>query len=1142
MRALFNGFRRSFIPAVFERPTVIGARRIFMISTVSMALGLTQSSDRAVATTGTASDTQIALATGFSPDAAATQAPPQPPLNPALGSGFGPATPPKMPASMPDALTDAPSEAATETGADAAQPVSPPPAPDTAPDSAANPAPAPVDQAQNPPLNPALGSGGGGDATPPAAPDAPSAPDPTPNPDPATPAARDPDGNVIASNTTEAPDPGPVSSTPGSSGPVSSPDPKPDLTLPPGTTTITGGRVSILTPQNAEQIAQIEILTKPEHGNVTVNPNGTLAVVMTDSDFFGQQSFQYRATYQDGQSDVIDQTLLVSPSPQALGWGSGDHYMLRTDENDAVIVEHGDNHRKVYVSGNPQALGLRDIAALEGLDVNEITPGWLSRHEEYGATPEMALDQQAGGILWQMITNNWDAGPVSNWLLLERGYRYDESMGPVLHPSQKSESELHPVLITAYGEGAKPILNNTIYAGGQTKTQNFVVKDIEMGGSIRLFEAQNVLFENITSQGNGFGVQRSEGVTLRYSDFTDVIKDTPNPNSPDFWAAHLNRTTATYISDTKDILLENNFYDHTGWADDFRSDGDTSGGQPPSMFSHNLYLQYNTSNVTFRDNITMRGASFGAQFRGGAYIEDNVFLDNNAAVNFLGGNYLDFGHFANYSLFADNLVTSGAHRIGPEMVGGLTLGVNDTGLLSTLKDNIVAHLADPANPAEQAEKHVTHYAVGTESLPYYNDTIVYNWGSGGGGGTLESAANANIQGKNPAVLDQTTIQTYAAKLLGQPKASIADLADHLRDHGHAPRAGLSDAELIVRYFQDGFDLDYAGATAPAAMRFVPNPLAEGTRWDNRLNWQVDQIPQDGSDVDLAGNWVQYGGTATLSHLDLGRGGQLAVSNGYLEVTGALNNAGDDSAIHLSRAGQLVLNSFLDSDTLELNVNGGRFANAGQIAGQITLTSSGGQSLLALGGAQFDLTAGSHLTISGSDASVGFDGTGGAAALLRLHPGATLEYVADLGGFSTLQEFRSGMFDQDGTHAQSGVDLGGAALALDVAALGDIGTSGHLLMAADEIIGQFSTITLRGLGPHQDAMLTLDYGADVIILDLTENGAGSGALSLTIAQDDGRDIASGALRDALGGDLAPPSQAPNLFVEDEQMPIDHIFFM
>ena len=35
---------------------------------------------------------------------------------------------------------------------------------------------------------------------------------------------------------------------------------------------------------------------------------------------------------------------------------------------------------------------------------------------------------------------------------------------------------------------------------------------------------------------------------------------------------------------------------------------------------------------------------------------------------------------------------------------------------------------------------------------------------------------------------------------------------------------------------------------------------DGVRWDNRINWDTEDAPDNGDSVDLNGNWVQYGGT------------------------------------------------------------------------------------------------------------------------------------------------------------------------------------------------------------------------------------------------------------------------------------------
>src|SRR5690606_19651467 len=98
-----------------------------------------------------------------------------------------------------------------------------------------------------------------------------------------------------------------------------------------------------------------------------------------------------------------------------------------------------------------------------------------------------------------------------------------------------------------------------------------------------------------------------------------------------------------------------------------------------------------------------------AQVRSGGMIEDNIFLDNNAAVNFLGGNGEGATGSGNYTLLQGNIITSGGHRntdSGPR--GALTMAIDNSGRMSTLIENIVTHLADPNNPDELATKPTTH--------------------------------------------------------------------------------------------------------------------------------------------------------------------------------------------------------------------------------------------------------------------------------------------------------------------------------------------------------------------------------------------------------------------------------------------------
>ena len=68
------------------------------------------------------------------------------------------------------------------------------------------------------------------------------------------------------------------------------------------------GRVTTLT-IDEDDIASIEVLSKGEHGNVTVNPDNTLALVLTQSGSDADISFDIRVTYTNG--DIEDRTVNV---------------------------------------------------------------------------------------------------------------------------------------------------------------------------------------------------------------------------------------------------------------------------------------------------------------------------------------------------------------------------------------------------------------------------------------------------------------------------------------------------------------------------------------------------------------------------------------------------------------------------------------------------------------------------------------------------------------------------------------------------------------------------------------------------------------------------------------------------------------
>ncbi|MEL6296773.1 MAG: Ig-like domain-containing protein, partial [Pseudomonadota bacterium] len=813
-----------------------------------------------------------------------------------------------------------------------------------------------------------------------------------------------------------------------------------------GSATVTGGRVSTLAAEDHETAQSIRILEGPEHGNLTVNPDNTMALVMTTSDFTGSMGFRYEVTDADGNVQTYDQTLTVEAGTQEAGWGQGHHYLLETDENDDTIIETGDDHRKVFVSNSEDALSRADIAALEGLEESDITGKWLAENGMYGADEEMALKPDAGMDLWYSITGETVA-PNSNWLLFEKGYTYDD-LGRVISRGIQGEDELHPVHITSWGDGEKPIILSQV-AGFQRDSDNVVFSDIHLQGGVMVLLGENMLFEDMTITKNGFNLQNIDHFTIRDSSIHDIYKD--EPEDGESWHPFTNRIAGVFSAKNEGLLIEGTLFAQIAWEQGYDPDGDGDSPQPPNAFSHNLYLTDNALDVTFRDNITTHAASYGLQARGGAFIEDNLIGETNAGIVVTGGNFNgNSGFLGNYTLSNGNVVTAATYHLANQ-IGATSRGFYDHAMDSTLIDNIVTHLFDPNEPEEIALKTHGDQGLYIENRVAFDNTIVYNWlGSVASVNELEQ----NTEGLDTDVLDATTYNTLAQSVLNDPNATADDLAEYLKTNDF-------NTDELLAFFKDAFEVDVSETAAGTTHTFIPNALGGGIRWDNRINWDNNTLPQDGDSVDLNGNWVHFAANVDLQNITFGDGADLKVTAGRLDVEDTATVGDGSATLNIDDAGQFWTNGVAAGDDLNVDVDGGRFANTGEISGGVSFDISDGQVLLATDGASLTLEAGDMLEITGTQAKVGFDGEDRLTAGLYLKEGATLSFVADDQGLETIEEFRSGGLG-DTPEVHSTVDLGQSGLQIDVTEIaGDISDS--LLIDVDELLGTFDTIALVGLG-------------------------------------------------------------------------------
>lgn len=869
------------------------------------------------------------------------------------------------------------------------------------------------------------------------------------------------------------------------------------ISLDSGQATVMAGRVATLLPSDDQgQIASVRILDGADWGHVSVNPDNSLALVLSGTDQKGALSFRYEVTYGNGKTEALTAKVNVVAGQQEAGWGTGEHYVLETDAEGRSIVEHGENHRKVYISADQDALSLEDIAKMEGIKVSAINGKWLAEHAEYGSSEATALDETAGMALWKALTGGKSkAAPSSHWLLLESGHSYDDIKFLVNRGTQ-GESALNPILISSYGEGERPIITQSqVY--NTPDNANIVIRDLTFADGLRIFQGRNFLLEEVSIRHDTLAAKQVDNFTLRHSDIIDVFRD--EPISKGMWQPHVNRISGFYANDVDGLLIENNFVDHAGWADNYKANLSLTGGQPPSMYSHGLYLNYDNTDLTLRDNVVMRSASFGAQVRSGGVIENNLFLDNNAAVTFGSGKDKQTHGTGNYTLVLDNVITSGAHRDiteGPR--GALTMGAENTGRMTTMIGNIIAHLADPNNADELLKKYVGHHALKEKLELFFDDTLIYNWV---GRRDIERnlPSGDTIGQRDTSVLDETTIQKFAAQLLGKSTATIADLANYLRAQATGKLDGEVDSDVINAFFRAGFGLDTPLRTQAETLRFVPNNLADGIRWDNRMNWTTDDLPSYGDSIDLGGNLVHFGGqTLAVDHFDFGDAGHLTVNSGKLSVTGDMAGGPRGAVLETKGSGQIWIDGYRDSDRLEIEMTGGRLVNTGVFAGETHgMVSQDAQLVLATSGGRFDLAKDSSLAVIGTRAKVGFDGADEkASATLQLHDGAALSFVADQSGLGKISEIRTGAFGE--TKVTSGIRLDGD-LSVDLSAWGKSGGS-WVLLDADQIIGSFNDISVTGLGKNRDALVRFDYVKDEVVLLVSDAGKGSGQIRTSSTGD------------------------------------------
>ena len=283
----------------------------------------------------------------------------------------------------------------------------------------------------------------------------------------------------------------------------------------------------------------------------------------------------------------------------------------------------------------------------------------------------------------------------SDWLLLRRGDTFEQ--GVSLGENMLGESPLTPIYIGAYGDGPRPILEG-VGAIKNYPRRNIVIRDLHLHGKgLKLLgsgKLENLLFENLLLDNASGAVITPRRVTIRRCVIKNCHRESPpNPkNKPDTgWAREplRNRHQGLFANAVRGLLIEENVLDHNGWEEGYvESGGGPDDPQPPSMYSHNLYLSTENRDLTVRSNINARAASQALRDGSGQFYVGNVMIANN-----IGGYSGPDGGDGNYTTFADNVLIHPAAKRGPKIGGrGWGWSMKDVAGSQAIR-NIFAHAA-----------------------------------------------------------------------------------------------------------------------------------------------------------------------------------------------------------------------------------------------------------------------------------------------------------------------------------------------------------------------------------------------------------------------------------------------------------------
>ncbi|MFG0246432.1 MAG: hypothetical protein ACF8MF_10345 [Phycisphaerales bacterium JB052] len=278
-----------------------------------------------------------------------------------------------------------------------------------------------------------------------------------------------------------------------------------------------------------------------------------------------------------------------------------------------------------------------------------------------------------------------------DWMLLKRGDVWTEGF-PFWTKSGRAEDE--KLVVGAYGEAAErpqirpdgsssvlgnhgeEIVEHVAFVGLHLEPMNRQQDEGAVGISWKR-ESNDILFEDLFVSGftNNITLQAwpSDNLVQNLRLNGCVIVDSWNANG------HSQGLFANLVSG---LTIENCVFDHNGWS--------TESGAAPTIYNHNVYIQYSAENVRAYNNIFMRGAATGIQMRSGGELVNNLLIANPVGFHFGAPHGYDMGYGVD-AVAKHNTILHGTSiqnsQGSPRSIGAYTYNSKNV----TISENIFAH-------------------------------------------------------------------------------------------------------------------------------------------------------------------------------------------------------------------------------------------------------------------------------------------------------------------------------------------------------------------------------------------------------------------------------------------------------------------